>query len=68
VGGTKEKILAAYRANLSEVILPAENRRDLEEIPPKVRRKLRFHFVRHIDEVLPIVFGDSGLSPDSDVD
>jgi ATP-dependent Lon protease len=57
VGGIKEKILAAYRGLLSEVILPAENRRDVEDLPPKVRRHLRFHFVRHMDEVLPIAFG-----------
>ncbi|MGQ9732986.1 MAG: S16 family serine protease [Candidatus Zipacnadales bacterium] len=59
VGGIKEKILAAYRGLLSEVILPVENRRDLEDLPLKVRRKLRFHFVRHMDEVLPIAFGNA---------
>ncbi|HIE50632.1 MAG TPA: endopeptidase La [Armatimonadetes bacterium] len=52
VGGVKEKVLAAYRAGLSEVILPQENKRDWEEIPRNVRRHMTFHFVKHMDEVL----------------
>ncbi|WP_041458762.1 endopeptidase La [Ammonifex degensii] len=52
VGGIKEKVLAAHRAGVKTVILPEENRRDLEEIPSSVKNKLRFVFVRHMDEVL----------------
>ena len=52
VGGVKEKVLAAHRAGLRTVILPAENERDLEEIPNHVREEMTFHFVTHCDEVL----------------
>jgi ATP-dependent Lon protease len=52
VGGIKEKILAAHRAGVKTVILPEENRKDLEEIPRHVRRRLRFVFVKDMDQVL----------------
>lgn len=52
VGGVKEKVLAAQRAGLSCVILPQGNRKDLEDLPAKTRRQLRFVFVDTMDEVL----------------
>jgi ATP-dependent Lon protease len=52
VGGIKEKVLAAYRAGIREVILPDENEKDLEEIPKEVRSEMTFHFVSHMDQVL----------------
>ena len=52
VGGIKEKVLAALRAGIREVLMPAENERDLIDLPPSARRKLRFLFVHTIDEVL----------------
>jgi ATP-dependent Lon protease len=52
VGGIKDKILAAYRADITEVILPKENEKDLEEIPQEVRDVLDFHLVESMDEVL----------------
>ena len=52
VGGIKEKILAAYRAGIREVILPDENEKDLEEIPEDVRDEMQYHFVSHMDKVL----------------
>jgi ATP-dependent Lon protease len=52
VGGIKEKILAAHRAGVKKVILPADNEKDLEEVPQDVRNQLKFMFVRNIDEVL----------------
>ncbi|HHY92578.1 MAG TPA: endopeptidase La, partial [Firmicutes bacterium] len=52
VGGIKEKVLAAHRAGVKTVILPEENRKDLEEIPRHVRRRLRFVFVKNMDQVL----------------
>lgn len=54
VGGIKEKVIAAHRAGIYEVILPAENEPDLDEIPDHVREQMHFHLVRHMDEVLPI--------------
>ena len=52
VGGVKEKILAAHRAGVKKILLPVENRRDLEEIPANVKRDLKFIFVEHMDQVL----------------
>jgi ATP-dependent Lon protease len=54
VGGVKEKVLAAHRAGIRVVILPDENRRDLEEIPQQVLQEIEMRFVRHIDEVLQL--------------
>ena len=53
VGGIKEKVLAAYRAGSTTVILPKKNQADLEEdIPQEVRDKINFIFVENIEEVL----------------
>jgi ATP-dependent Lon protease len=55
VGGIKEKILAAYRAGLREVLLPDGNRKDLRDVPEEVRTNMRFTFVTNMDDVLPLV-------------
>ena len=52
VGGIKEKVLAAHRLGIRTIILPKENRRDLEDIPADIRKELRFVEVEHMDEVL----------------
>jgi len=52
IGGLKEKVLAAHRAGIQRIIIPRENEKDLEEIPPQVARKLRFILVDTMDEVL----------------
>jgi ATP-dependent Lon protease len=52
VGGVKEKVLAALRAGITNVMLPADNERDLIDLPPSARRQLQFIFVKHVDEVL----------------
>jgi ATP-dependent Lon protease len=54
VGGIKEKVLAAARSGLKRVILPEQNRHDWSEAPDEVRQKMKAHFVRHIDELLPL--------------
>ena len=54
VGGIKEKVLAAHRAGIKQIILPKWNEKDLEEVPRKVRKAIRFHFVETMDEVLKI--------------
>lgn len=52
VGGIKEKVLAAYRAGIKTVILPEWNRKDLEDIPADVQKKIAFHFVGDMMDVL----------------
>ncbi len=54
VGGVKDKILAATRAGITKIILPAENERDLEDIPADVREKMEFHLVESMDEVVTL--------------
>ena len=52
IGGVKEKVLAAYRAGLREVILPKSNEKDLRDVPDEVRANMAFTFVQGMDEVL----------------
>ncbi|MEO5588766.1 MAG: endopeptidase La, partial [Gemmatimonadaceae bacterium] len=52
IGGVKEKVLAAYRAGLRQVVLPATNEKDLRDIPDEVRTGVAFTFVSSMDEVL----------------
>jgi ATP-dependent Lon protease len=54
VGGIKEKVLAAARSGLKQVILPEENRKDLTEVPEELRKKLKVHFVSRIAEALEL--------------
>jgi ATP-dependent Lon protease len=54
IGGVKEKVLAAYRAGLREVIMPASNEKDLRDIPDEVKNHMTFRFVERMDEVLKI--------------
>jgi ATP-dependent Lon protease len=52
VGGIKEKVLAAHRAGVKTIILPKWNKKDLEDVPAKVKREIAFHFVDEMLEVL----------------
>ena len=52
VGGIKEKVLAAHRAGIKTIILPSDNKKDLDEIPKKVKDKINFILVDHMDQVL----------------
>ena len=54
VGGIKEKILAAKRARIKEIILCEENRRDIEEIKDEYIKGLKFHYVKEMGEVVNI--------------
>lgn len=54
IGGLKEKLLAAHRAGIMEAILPAENEKDVAEVPDNLRKEMKLHFVDSMDEVLQI--------------
>jgi ATP-dependent Lon protease len=54
VGGIKEKVLAAARSGMKEVILPEQNRNDWLEVPAEVRQKIKAHFVNEISQLFPI--------------
>ncbi len=54
IGGLKEKVLAAHRAGLKTVLLPKQNKKDMVEIPKRVKRDLKFIFVDRMEEVLPV--------------
>ncbi len=58
VGGIKEKVLAAYRAGIREIILPRGNERDLRDVPPDVKERIEFRFVDRMDDVLAIALFD----------
>ncbi len=70
VGGIKEKILAALRAGVRDILLPAENQRDLHDLPPRARRTARVRFVHRADEVLAAALlpapqsDESGVKPE----
>jgi ATP-dependent Lon protease len=55
VGGIKEKVLAAMRAGIGRVMLPARNRKDLEEVPAEARQKLEFVFLGDVDDAVKLV-------------
>lgn len=73
IGGVKEKVLAAYRAGLREVILPKSNEKDLRDIPDEVRQSMTFTFVSTMDEVLHLallpkaepILADMATEPDA---
>jgi ATP-dependent Lon protease len=54
VGGIKEKVMAAARSGLKQVILPDQNRNDWEEVPNEVREKMEAHFVKSISDLVGI--------------
>jgi len=59
VGGIKEKTIAAARAGIRKVILPARNKRDLEDIPQSARSLLEFVWVEHVSEALEVALGSA---------
>jgi ATP-dependent Lon protease len=54
IGGVKQKVLAAHRAGLAEVILPKRNEGDLDDVPEQVRRQITFHVAEDVAEVVAI--------------
>ena len=68
IGGLKEKLLAAHRAGLFEVILPKENEKDLAEVPENLRTAMKLHFVETMDQVLAVALEGPlpAMTPDAD--
>ncbi|MFP4637854.1 MAG: endopeptidase La [Spirochaetaceae bacterium] len=58
VGGLKEKVIAARRNRIREIIVPGENRRDLDEVPDHIRKGLTFHLVENMDEVIELLWNN----------
>ena len=54
IGGVKEKVTAAHRSNIKEILLPEHNRKDLEDVPDHVAKDLKFHFAKEIKDVLKV--------------
>ena len=52
IGGVKQKVLAAHRMGLTEVILPRRNEKDIDDVPQSVREKMTFHFASRVEDVL----------------
>ncbi|MDY6837911.1 MAG: endopeptidase La [Thermodesulfobacteriota bacterium] len=59
VGGIKEKVLAAHRAGIRKIILPKWNEKDLDDVPKKVLKAMKFHFVETMDQVLEIALSSN---------
>lgn len=57
VGGIKEKVIAAHRAGVREIILCSKNQKDLKDIPQEIIRDIQFHFVESVNEVLRVAIG-----------
>ena len=56
VGGIREKLIAARRARINEIIMPADNRCDYEEVPAHVCQGLSVHFATRFEDVIPFLF------------
>ncbi len=70
IGGVKEKVLAAYRAGLRQLIMPSSNEKDLRDVPDEVKKNISFTFVSTMDDVLRLALlsaQDDDLVP-ADVD
>ncbi len=64
IGGLKEKLLAAHRYGINEVVLPKDNEKDLPDIPENIRKEMKLHFVTNMDEVLKLALEkDLGMAP-----
>jgi ATP-dependent Lon protease len=72
VGGIKEKVMAAHRANIRVVVLPEGNRKDVQEVPEETRQNLEFVYAERVEDVwkralLPLVHKEHGQKSDEPV-
>jgi ATP-dependent Lon protease len=65
IGGVKQKVLAAHRAGLTEVVLPRRNEGDLDDVPEQVREEMRFHLADDVRDVLGIAIGAEAPADDA---
>jgi ATP-dependent Lon protease len=65
IGGLKEKVLAAHRGQIKQVIIPYENEKDLGEIPQKIRKDVDIKLAEHMDQVLRLALKQSDSQPSS---
>jgi len=63
IGGVKEKVLAALRAGITTVLLPARNQRDLEDIPADAREQLKIEWLEHIDMAIQLALVPVPVQP-----
>jgi ATP-dependent Lon protease len=66
VGGIKEKLLAALRSGITQIVLPEKNKKDLDDIPDHIKDQMTFHFVTTMPEVLKLTLGASKKSKKSE--
>src|SRR5260370_18630606 len=66
VGGLKEKVLAAHQANIYRLLIPLENKKDLADIPPKIRQRIDFKLVDSMDRVIEEALLDPPFDEESD--
>jgi ATP-dependent Lon protease len=62
IGGLKEKLIAAKRAGLKEIIIPKENEKNMSEIPAYIKKGFKFHFVKEMEDVIKVAFNRNGVS------
>jgi ATP-dependent Lon protease len=65
VGGIKEKVLAAHRAGIRRVLLPARNRKDFEDIPESARNELEFVWLERVDDAVAAALGEAPAAAES---
>jgi ATP-dependent Lon protease len=58
IGGVKEKVLAAARAGITTVLLPARNRKDLEDVPDSARKQVKFVWLERVDDAIAAALSD----------
>jgi ATP-dependent Lon protease len=54
IGGVKEKVIAGHRAGLKTIVLPKDNKKDLEDIPKNIQKEIKFLFCSNLEEVLEV--------------
>ncbi|NLV73502.1 MAG: endopeptidase La [Chloroflexi bacterium] len=62
IGGLREKLLAARRAGIDTLLIPLRNKPDLIEVPKKMQKGMRFVFIQHMDDVLPVALADKPVA------